>query len=141
LVVHFEYGCILTGRLSGTVLVWSQVLPELLRQTAQLILGLPHQARTAALQNAFEVVAGSSDYMRKPIVIPWLQSVAYLATHPTALTASSKKESAISQGEGSSQGAGSSQGSVSINPSMGIIVAEEHRDGSVRHQQSLQSCL
>ncbi|KAG0577771.1 hypothetical protein KC19_5G180500 [Ceratodon purpureus] len=118
-----------------------QVLPELLRQTAQLILGLPPQARTAALQNAFEVVAGSSDYMRKPIVIPWLQSVAYLATHPTALTASSKNESATLQGEGSSEGAGSIQGSVSINPSMGIIVAGEHRFSSVRQQQSLHSCL
>ena len=122
-------------------MICSQILPELLRQTAKLILSLPHQARTAALQNAFEVVAGSSDYMRKPIVIPWLQSVAYLATNPSALAVSSKRESATSQGEGSSQGAGSSQGSVSVNPSMGMIVAGEHRDGSVRQQQSLQSCL
>lgn len=115
-----------------TVFICSQVLPELLRQTAQLILGLPHQARTAALQNAFEVVAGSSDYMRKPIVIPWLQSVAYLATHPTVISV---------KGEPIAQGAESSQGSVSVNPSMGIIVAGKHSDGLVRQQQSLQSCL
>lgn len=108
-----------------------QVLPELLRQTAHLILGLPPQARTVALENAFEVVAGSSDYTRKPIVIPWLQSVAYLVTHQPPQSApqtSLKKQSA-------------SEEIISLNPSMGIITVGEQRQCSVRQQQSLQSCL
>lgn len=113
----------------------SQVLPELLKETAKLILDLPPPARTAALENAFEIVAGSSDYMRKPIVIPWIQSLAYLSTNPRALLGSFKKGSQMKshqkqQDRPVSKEAESSTGNIVMNPSSGFT----------RHQ-NLQSNL
>jgi hypothetical protein len=72
-----------------------QVLPELLKQMARLILGLPTEAaRSAALEDAFEIITSSNDYTRKPMIIPWLQSLAFLSSHPDVLhTSQSQKNS------------------------------------------------
>ncbi|BBN13429.1 hypothetical protein MPTK1_6g03390 [Marchantia polymorpha subsp. ruderalis] len=54
-----------------------QVLPELLKLVASLILNLPLHQGTAALDEVYGVVASSDDYTRKPAVVPWLQSLSF----------------------------------------------------------------
>ncbi|KAG6554863.1 hypothetical protein Mapa_003446 [Marchantia paleacea] len=54
-----------------------QVLPELLKLVASLILNLPLHQGTAALDEVYDVIASSDDYTRKPAVVPWLQSLSF----------------------------------------------------------------
>jgi hypothetical protein len=73
-----------------------QVLPELLKQMARLILGLPTEAaRSAALEDAFEIITSSNDYTRKPMIIPWLQSLAFLSSHPDVLLTSQSQQNSL----------------------------------------------
>ncbi|KAL3691320.1 hypothetical protein R1sor_004971 [Riccia sorocarpa] len=54
-----------------------QVLPELLKLVASLVLGLPVHQQTAALEEVYDIVAVSDDYTRKPLIIPWLQTLSF----------------------------------------------------------------
>lgn len=55
------------------------MLPALLKFMAKLIIGLPTHYRTVALAEAFDVVGFTNDYTRKPIIVPWLQSLSFLS--------------------------------------------------------------
>ncbi|KAH8944402.1 hypothetical protein BDL97_13G108100 [Sphagnum fallax] len=73
-----------------------QILPELLKQMARLILGLPTEAaRSAALEDAFEIITSTNDYTRKPMIIPWLQSLAFLSSHPDVLLTSQSQQNSL----------------------------------------------
>ncbi|KAL2622623.1 hypothetical protein R1flu_002828 [Riccia fluitans] len=54
-----------------------QVLPELLKLAARLVLSLPVHQQTAALGEVYDIVAVSDDYTRKPSIVPWLQTLSF----------------------------------------------------------------
>ncbi|KAH7352405.1 hypothetical protein KP509_19G043200 [Ceratopteris richardii] len=58
-----------------------QVLPHLLQEVASLVLGQMSPHRIHALEEAFDVLAGSDDLTRKHILVPWLQSLSYLCSN------------------------------------------------------------
>ncbi|CAM6092740.1 unnamed protein product [Calypogeia fissa] len=60
------------------LLVDLQVLPVSLKLMAKLILGLPKHFQTVALAEAYDIVGCTNDYTRKPLIVPWLQSLSYL---------------------------------------------------------------
>ncbi|KAH9306572.1 hypothetical protein KI387_010976, partial [Taxus chinensis] len=62
------------------LLVDIQVLPDLLKLLARLISGLPEYARNSALGDAHDLVACSDDVTRKPILVPWLQSLSFICS-------------------------------------------------------------
>eukprot|EP00252_Welwitschia_mirabilis_P024530 TRINITY_DN7313_c0_g1_i2.p1 TRINITY_DN7313_c0_g1~~TRINITY_DN7313_c0_g1_i2.p1 ORF type:complete len:216 (+),score=42.46 TRINITY_DN7313_c0_g1_i2:245-892(+) len=61
-----------------------QVLPDLLRLLAQLTIELPASLRDTALGDMFDLVSGSDDVVRKPTLVPWLQSLSYICSHKNA---------------------------------------------------------
>ena len=60
-----------------------QVLPELLKLLAQLIVGLPKDGQNMVLDELYVLVAESDDVTRKPTLVSWLQSLSYLCSKPT----------------------------------------------------------
>ncbi|OIV99028.1 hypothetical protein TanjilG_32287 [Lupinus angustifolius] len=72
-------------------LVDIQVLPDLMKQLAQLITALPRDAQNMVLNELYSLVADSEDVIRKPTLVSWLQSLSYLCTSATHQNAASKK--------------------------------------------------
>lgn len=64
-------------------LVDIQVLPELMKLLAQLIVGLPEDGQNMVLDELYALVAESDDVTRKPTLVSWLQSLSYLCSKPT----------------------------------------------------------
>ncbi|MCO5562372.1 hypothetical protein L7F22_015998 [Adiantum nelumboides] len=64
-----------------TLIVDVQVLPPLLQEVARLVLGQTNPHRTRALEEAFDVLAGSDDLTRKHVLVPWLQSLSFLCSN------------------------------------------------------------
>ncbi|XP_057840574.2 uncharacterized protein LOC131050419 isoform X2 [Cryptomeria japonica] len=75
------------------LLVDIQVLPDLLKLLAQLIGGLPKNAQNVALGDAHDLVACSDDVTRKPILVPWLQSLAFICSGLNFVGGKTKKMS------------------------------------------------
>lgn len=55
-----------------------QVLPELMKLLAQLIVQLPEVGQNMVLNELYSQVADSDDVTRKPTLVSWLQSLSYL---------------------------------------------------------------
>ncbi|CAM8884467.1 unnamed protein product [Rhodiola kirilowii] len=55
-----------------------QVLPELMKQLAQIVVQLPRDSQTLILNVMFSQVAESDDVIRKPVLVSWLQSLSYI---------------------------------------------------------------
>ncbi|CAO2827188.1 unnamed protein product [Amaranthus hypochondriacus] len=65
-------------------LVDIQVLPEMMKLLAQLILQLPKDGQNMVLNELYTLVAESDDVTRKPSLVSWLQSLSYLCSQSTA---------------------------------------------------------
>ncbi|KAJ8756276.1 hypothetical protein K2173_025088 [Erythroxylum novogranatense] len=61
-------------------LVDIQVLPQLMKLLAQLIVELPKEGQNVVLNELYTLVAESEDVTRKPTLVSWLQSLAYLCS-------------------------------------------------------------
>lgn len=61
-----------------------QVLPEMMKLLAQLIIRLPKDGRNMVLNELYALVADSDDVTRKPTLVSWLQSLSYLCSQPTS---------------------------------------------------------
>ena len=72
----------------------AQVLPHLLKLLAQLIIGLPEYVRNTLLGEAYDLVAGSDDAVRKPILVPWLQSLSLICSQLNSGPSTSKESRA-----------------------------------------------
>ncbi|XP_024024273.1 uncharacterized protein LOC112092403 [Morus notabilis] len=59
-------------------LVDIQVLPDLMKLLAQLIVQLPKDGQIMVLNDLYSLVAESDDVTRKPTLVSWLQSLSYL---------------------------------------------------------------
>lgn len=71
-------------------LVDIQVLPELMKLLAQLIVQLPKDGQNMVLNELYALVAESDDVTRKPTLVSWLQSLSYLCSQPTRSKACSE---------------------------------------------------
>ena len=58
----------------------AQVLPDLLKLLAQLIIGFPRYVRNTLLGEAYDLVASFDDAIRNPILVPWLQSLSLICS-------------------------------------------------------------
>ncbi|WCJ19174.1 hypothetical protein M5689_001473 [Euphorbia peplus] len=76
-------------------LVDIQVLPDLMKLLAQLIIQLPKDGQNAVLNDLYAQVAESDDVIRKPTLVSWLQSVSYLCSQATSNTLSEGNEDSI----------------------------------------------
>ncbi|XP_048131670.1 uncharacterized protein LOC115746436 isoform X2 [Rhodamnia argentea] len=80
-------------------LVDIQVLPDLMKLLAALIVQLPKDGQNMVLNDLYAQVAESDDLTRKPTLVSWLQSLSYLCTQAKSSgsdiskISSSKKES------------------------------------------------
>ncbi|KAB2616904.1 hypothetical protein D8674_012773 [Pyrus ussuriensis x Pyrus communis] len=72
-------------------LVDIQVLPDLMKQLAQLIAQLPKDGQNMILNELYSQVAESDDVTRKPTLVSWLQSLSYLCFQETSGSAASRK--------------------------------------------------
>lgn len=96
-----------------------QVLPQLLQETARLILGLPDPHQTAALEEAFDILAGSDDLTRKHILVPWLQSLSYLCFHSDGKSSTRSMENSPAKNDASDE-VSCSGGGINLNPSSAL---------------------
>ncbi|CAK7325175.1 unnamed protein product [Dovyalis caffra] len=71
-------------------LVDIQVLPDLMKLLAQLIVALPKEGQNVVLNELYSQVAESDDVTRKPTLVSWLQSVSYLCSQSISESAPSK---------------------------------------------------
>lgn len=71
-------------------LVDIQVLPNLMKLLAQLIVQLPVDGQNMVLNELYSQVAESDDVTRKPTLVSWLQSLSYLCAQATNGSATSK---------------------------------------------------
>ncbi|XP_065870729.1 uncharacterized protein [Euphorbia lathyris] len=83
-------------------LVDIQVLPDLMKMLAQLIIQLPKDGQNVVLNDLYTQVAESDDVIRKPTLVSWLQSVSYLCSQAMGSTPSEGNE----RGRGSSTSSG-----------------------------------
>lgn len=80
-------------------LVDIQVLPDLMKLLAQLIVQLPKDGQSMVLNDLYAQVAESDDLTRKPTLVSWLQSLSYVCTQAKSCgsdiskISSSRKES------------------------------------------------
>lgn len=70
-------------------LVDIQVLSNLMKLLAQLIMKLPKDGQNLVLNELFSLVAESDDVTRKPTLVSWLQSLSYLCSQDTSRVANS----------------------------------------------------
>ncbi|KAL9231066.1 hypothetical protein vseg_006334 [Gypsophila vaccaria] len=61
-----------------------QVLPELMKLLAQLIVQLPKDGQNMVLSELYALVAESDDVTRKQTLVSWLQSLSFLCSRSTA---------------------------------------------------------
>ncbi|KAG8645426.1 hypothetical protein MANES_10G064500v8 [Manihot esculenta] len=69
-------------------LVDIQVLPNLMKLSAQLIIQLPKDGQNVVLNDLYNQVAESDDVTRKPTLVSWLQSLSYLCSQATSRSTS-----------------------------------------------------
>lgn len=83
-------------------LVDIQVLPNLMKLLAQLVVQLPKDGQNMVLNDLFAQVADSDDVTRKPTLVSWVQSLSYLSSQATIGGASKRheKSGAISWNKG-----------------------------------------
>ena len=55
-----------------------QVLPDLMKLMAQLIVELPKDGQVMVLNELYSMLSESDDVTRKPTLVSWLQSLSYL---------------------------------------------------------------
>ncbi|XP_065639107.1 uncharacterized protein LOC112040719 isoform X1 [Quercus suber] len=67
-----------------------QVLPNLMKLLAQLIVQLPKDGQNMVLNELYSQVAESDDVTRKLTLVSWLQSLSYLCAQATSGSATSK---------------------------------------------------
>ncbi|KAJ9159701.1 hypothetical protein P3X46_025182 [Hevea brasiliensis] len=67
-------------------LVDVQVLPNLMKLSAQLIVQLPKDGQNVVLNELYNQVAESDDVTRKPTLVSWVQSLSYLCSGTTSTT-------------------------------------------------------
>lgn len=72
------------------VIFFAQVLPNLLKLLAQLIVQLPKDGQNMVLNEIYSQVAESDDVTRKPTLVSWVQSLSYLCAQATSGSAYSK---------------------------------------------------
>ncbi|KAH9704870.1 Obscurin-like protein [Citrus sinensis] len=70
-------------------LVDIQVLSNLMKLLAQLIMKLPKDGQNLVLNELFSLVVESDDVTRKPTLVSWLQSLSYLCSQDTSRVANS----------------------------------------------------
>ncbi|KAL5999188.1 hypothetical protein ACLOJK_040638 [Asimina triloba] len=83
-------------------LVDIQVLPDMLKLLAQLIVQLPKDGQNLVLDEIYSQVAESDDVSRKPTLVSWVQSLSYLC-HQEMDQSSKKQSISTSSTDGSSQ--------------------------------------
>lgn len=71
-------------------LVDIQVLPDLMKLLAQLIVQLPEDGKNMVLNELYSQVAESDDVTRKPTLVSWLQSLSYLCAQATSQSPTSR---------------------------------------------------
>ncbi|KDP27121.1 hypothetical protein JCGZ_22030 [Jatropha curcas] len=71
-------------------LVDIQVLPDLMKLLAQLIIQLPKDGQNVVLNELYTQVAESDDVTRKPTLVSWLQSLSYLCYKTVSRSRASK---------------------------------------------------
>ncbi|KAL6539174.1 hypothetical protein OROGR_011823 [Orobanche gracilis] len=64
-------------------LVDIQVLPNLMKSLAQLIVELPLNGQNVLLNQLYQQIAESDDVIRKPALVSWVQSLFYLCSQGT----------------------------------------------------------
>ncbi|XP_057784921.1 uncharacterized protein LOC131002434 [Salvia miltiorrhiza] len=64
-------------------LVDIQVLPDLMKLLAQLIVRLPLNGQNMLLNQLYQQIAESDDVIRKPALVSWVQSLSYLCSQGT----------------------------------------------------------
>lgn len=69
---------------------FGQVLPDLMKLLAQLIVQLPGDGKNMVLNELYSQVAESDDVTRKPTLVSWLQSLSYLCAQSTSQSATSR---------------------------------------------------
>ncbi|OWM88420.1 hypothetical protein CDL15_Pgr003832 [Punica granatum] len=67
-------------------LVDIQVLPDLMKLVAKMIVQLPKDAQDMFLNDLYSQVADSDDVTRKPTLVSWLQSLSYLCSQNSSRT-------------------------------------------------------
>lgn len=104
-----------------------QVLPHLLQEVARLVLGQTNPHRIRALEEAFDVLAGSDDLTRKHVLVPWLQSLSYLCSNSDEQRRSSptnsKRRKRRARNTYNSE-VGQGDGAVAFNPSSAMMRVE-----------------
>ncbi|KAI3756997.1 hypothetical protein L6452_04530 [Arctium lappa] len=73
-------------------LVDIQVLPNLMKLLAQLVVQLPEDGQNMVLNDLFAQVADSDDVTRKPTLVSWVQSLSYLSSQATIGRSSKQHE-------------------------------------------------
>ncbi|EXC33992.1 hypothetical protein L484_007549 [Morus notabilis] len=73
-------------------LVDIQVLPDLMKLLAQLIVQLPKDGQNMVLNDLYSLVAESDDVTRKPTLVSWLQSLSYLCFQSSTENLTSKRK-------------------------------------------------
>ncbi|KAF5729386.1 hypothetical protein HS088_TW21G01551 [Tripterygium wilfordii] len=73
-------------------LVDIQVLPNLMKLLAQLIIQLPKDGQNMALNELYSQVAECDDVTRKPTLVSWLQSLSYLCSQVSGSPGSKRSE-------------------------------------------------
>ena len=98
----------------------AQVLPDLLKLLAQLIIGLPEYVRNMLLGQAYDLVVGSDDAVRKPILVPWLQSLSLICSQLNSGTSKIKetkeRSTTIKDKDVLLKTDGDKSGGLSLNP-------------------------
>ncbi|KAM6545885.1 hypothetical protein CsatB_026621 [Cannabis sativa] len=74
-----------------------QVLPELMKLLAQLIVQLPKDGQVMVLNELYSLVAESDDVTRKSALVSWLQSLSFLCFHAKNESSTSKVEESEDQ--------------------------------------------
>lgn len=62
---------------------YMQVLPDLMKSLAQLIVQLPVSGQNVLLNQLYQQIADSDDVIRKPALVSWVQSLSYLCSQGT----------------------------------------------------------
>lgn len=114
-----------------------QVLPHLLQEVARLMLGQMDPHRLYALEEAFDILAGSEDLTRKHILVPWLQSLSYLCSNldeprrsPSTKSSKRQKKRRSRKGYDNEVDGGHGEGAVAFNPSSATFLGKPEADVS-----------
>lgn len=79
-------------------LVDIQAFPYLLKELAEFVTLLPKEGQDVLLDDMHAHVAESDDVTRKPVLVPWLQSLSYISSQATHRESHNKDANACSVG-------------------------------------------